>query len=943
MEIKLSIAIYVDSSAQLKKCVDSIRANQVASQCEILLLDAEGTAKSWKDDPQIRYLTLSGKTKAACYEEARKCAAGEWILFTEASAHFGEKALDQAISCAGLPICEAVGAKVRCWISDKDRLPVEEVKIIALFPIFQQGEEKEKKGWGSLEESGPFDVRFHTAVIPFLLGSLLIRKDLTEEIPFCTASPLEFEAEFLLRLFSKMPFYYYKKEAVFFYTQPREDDVNRCPYAVEKEWYLPSLQNRWIPLLEEYDRAGSVPIWVQIAVLFHIYQKYACNFYERDHQIINREEAFALHRLVSRLLSYIDDKVIFQNYDSSYVLPRYFKIYLYHCKYDVENTRKEEKLPYRMHIHDHQLLLVKKGYSLDEYSLRSRSAYTRIAEEVISLGQAENQETIIRVMSSREGRLEIDGDFTWDLLEDTPFHFFCVAARNEEEAHTAGCVYACPKSDVYPLIKYFNVTLAHRYTFHTSIPLNEIQGKNLYFVFEMQGQRFCTRLKFVRAYSKLIESDFSYWCPEKGVAVSYQSPGFLQVRKLSAWEHVKKEALFMASRLCQKEYRMVSRLYFMLLRFVYYLTLPVYGRKRIWITFDKIYKAGDNGEYIFSYCAGRKDGIHAYYVIDPASFDYPRLKKKYGRKILKKKSFRLRLLSLHSEAVLATHSTVSNYVGFEGWYQPFIRDLWDPKIICIQHGLTIQKIAQYQNRIFDNTELYCLASVYEYTNIHNRMYGFTDEQLRITGLARYDGLHNCDKKQILITPTWRRSLVNQGIASEKKTHNDLFRESAYFKVYNSLINDETLVQCAKKCGYRLIYLLHPAMSAQRDDFDKNPDVEIMQATGDMSYEKILTESSLMVTDYSGVQFDFAYQRKPLVYYHSDDLPAQYESGGLIYETMGFGPICRNHEEVVRTLCAYMEKGCEMEEIYRKRADDFFAFDDFQNCERIYTEVRKFLN
>lgn len=99
----------------------------------------------------------------------------------------------------------------------------------------------------------------------------------------------------------------------------------------------------------------------------------------------------------------------------------------------------------------------------------------------------------------------------------------------------------------------------------------------------------------------------------------------------------------------------------------------------------------------------------------------------------------------------------------------------------------------------------------------------------------------------------------------------------------------------------------------------------------------------MVTDYSGVQFDFAYQRKPLVYYHSDDLPAQYESGGLIYETMGFGPICRNHEEVVRTLCAYMEKGCEMEEIYRKRADDFFAFDDFQNCERIYTEVRKFLN
>lgn len=51
------------------------------------------------------------------------------------------------------------------------------------------------------------------------------------------------------------------------------------------------------------------------------------------------------------------------------------------------------------------------------------------------------------------------------------------------------------------------------------------------------------------------------------------------------------------------------------------------------------------------------------------------------------------------------------------------------------------------------------------------------------------------------------------------------------------------------------------MSAQLEDFDRNDYVELIPATGDMSYEKILTESSLMVTDYSGVQFDFAYQRQ----------------------------------------------------------------------------------
>lgn len=98
----------------------------------------------------------------------------------------------------------------------------------------------------------------------------------------------------------------------------------------------------------------------------------------------------------------------------------------------------------------------------------------------------------------------------------------------------------------------------------------------------------------------------------------------------------------------------------------------------------------------------------------------------------------------------------------------------------------------------------------------------------------------------------------------------------------------------------------------------------------------------MVTDYSGVQFDFAYQRKPLVYYHPDTLPPHYEEGGLIYDTMGFGPICKNNDEIVETLCQYMKSGCKMQPEYVKRADAFFAFNDFNNCERIYHAVEAML-
>ena len=121
-------------------------------------------------------------------------------------------------------------------------------------------------------------------------------------------------------------------------------------------------------------------------------------------------------------------------------------------------------------------------------------------------------------------------------------------------------------------------------------------------------------------------------------------------------------------------------------------------------------------------------------------------------------------------------------------------------------------------------------------------------------------------------------------------------------------------------------------------------MELIPAASDMNYEKILTESSLMVTDYSGVQFDFAYMRKPLLYYHPKTLPPHYdESKAYIYETDAFGPLIDNHEDMVNTLCEYMKNQCVMKEEYIKRADKFFAYKDFGNRARIYNEILNFLD
>ena len=86
-------------------------------------------------------------------------------------------------------------------------------------------------------------------------------------------------------------------------------------------------------------------------------------------------------------------------------------------------------------------------------------------------------------------------------------------------------------------------------------------------------------------------------------------------------------------------------------------------------------------------------------------------------------------------------------------------------------------------------------------------------------------------------------------------------------------------------------MLHPIVSPQADDFTKNDLVEIIPSTGAMSYETLFCEAALMVTDFSGVQFDFAYMRKPVVYLHHNDIPQHDENGTFFYDTMGFGEIC----------------------------------------------------
>ena len=60
-------------------------------------------------------------------------------------------------------------------------------------------------------------------------------------------------------------------------------------------------------------------------------------------------------------------------------------------------------------------------------------------------------------------------------------------------------------------------------------------------------------------------------------------------------------------------------------RKAYRKALPEMKNRRIWIYYDKSYKAGDNGEYAIKYAATQDDGIEKVYFIEKDSKDGERL------------------------------------------------------------------------------------------------------------------------------------------------------------------------------------------------------------------------------------------------------------------------------------------------------------------------------
>ncbi len=890
----ISFVVLIDTREGLQWLDSQFHEMWQDDQIQWLVLDRSDVSTQWKTATNIRYYKMpSESTVAQCYNAIIDDIQGEYVCFTNQYVHYTKD----------------------LWKGFREaekEYPAENLFLFNYRPL-----RKEKKSSLSPKNYCIHKIELcQTEKLYMFLPAYLIRTVCIGNVRFQDVCEEESGTIFLINLWKKENTIIFLEKNFCEYNKKLSRKSDRYYGCENKKFYLDSLKESYMPLLDSYLKNGEkIPEWLQRVVYYQLYFKYYSNLNVRHKFLLNDEEIQEFFAVSKALLQYVNPEYILNNEAPEQFAPPFClrNLFIY-LKYDGDT----QKLNRSFFLRNGVLYFQQCGC---EYNLSA------------------HQDLKVMAFNIRNGKFCIDMRYFTHLLYDyAPEAIYAVLN---------GKKYNCVKTDVYALDKVFGVSIEKSYTFLVEFPLEDVLQKNttIRFCLELQGETVNLPLSFFRAPSKLNNRcPHSYWRLNETYTLVYEYEQ-LQVKAFTDKELKQREKQYVKEAMqalqILTEQPTLRKAYIRrmkCLRKAYMQQKPKFAGRRIWLFFDKLYKAGDNGEYAFRHAVTRNDGIECYYIINKDAPEYKRLKKEFKHQILTYNSFQCQLYALMAENIIATHPDIIEFLGFNPKMTSVMKDLFQPNLICIAHGITIQKNADYQNRLFDNTMFYTTSSKYEVNHILQPIYGYRPDEVALTGLARFDGLKNNDKRQILITPTWRRNLVGKASRNSTRKYADSFKETNYYKIYNRLINDERLITCAKKTGYRIIFLLHPSMSAQIDDYDKNNYVDLIQASGDMSYEKILTESSLMVTDYSGIHYDFGYMRKPIVYYQPKEVPMRFEEGGMKFATMGFGPLCIEYEDAVQLICKFMENECRIPEEYKRRADDFFAFDDFNNSQRIYDAV-----
>lgn len=379
--------------------------------------------------------------------------------------------------------------------------------------------------------------------------------------------------------------------------------------------------------------------------------------------------------------------------------------------------------------------------------------------------------------------------------------------------------------------------------------------------------------------------------------------------------------------------------------FVFIFALPfswIYRlkRKNLWLICERSNEARDNGYWFYKYMRENHPEQDCVYAIKSISPDYEKVKEIFGE-VIEFGSFKHWVYYLTADINISSqkegkpNAAVCHLLEIYG--------LRKNRRVYLKHGIVHNDLKWHY---YDVTKMWLyICSAKRELDFCQKNFGYPERTIFLTGLCRFDNLNNdiLDKKTVFVFPTSREWLARPINEYEKYDNIYDFENTEYFKEWSSFLTNKKVNDCIEAKKLNLIFFLHPIMQKYSSSFEKLNTKVSIKTSLDVDLQKMIKSAGIMITDYSSVAFDFAYMKKPLLYFQFDVekfREGHYQEGYFSYENDGFGKVCKESSQLAKAFCDIVENNMEMEEKYINRVEDFFAFYDNKNCQRVYDAIKE---
>lgn len=355
--------------------------------------------------------------------------------------------------------------------------------------------------------------------------------------------------------------------------------------------------------------------------------------------------------------------------------------------------------------------------------------------------------------------------------------------------------------------------------------------------------------------------------------------------------------------------------------------------RNVWIISERGYDARDNGYHFFKYVVEKHCEQPIYFVIDYRSPDYNKIKS-IGN-CVNYNSFRHFIIFSLAKVRISTHAWGGDLPVADYYKKLNLQKIYKVPFVFLQHGIIKDFLPMLTYPAF-KTDIFICGAKTEYDYILKN-FNHPKGVVQFTGLARYDNLNkSVCKNQILVMPTFRKWL--------QRINKTKIQTSDYIKIWNSFLNNKELVSILRSNNLKLVFYPHYVMQKNIDLFNcSSKEIEIAKFK-DYDVQQLLIESKILITDFSSVFFDFAYMKKPVIYYQFDrdkyiNEHYDYTKGYFDYDTMGFGPVSFSEDDLIDCIKNYIDDNYKVQKKYLELSDKFFELRDSDNCKRIYKKIK----